>query len=304
MADSQRQANLSVIIPLYNHERYIDAALDSVLQQSTQPAEIIVIDDGSRDSSWEKVQLRAEQDTRIVTWSRPNQGAHVTINEAINHATGDYVAILNSDDIYHPERFALCLNALEENPGAAVVCTALSFIDGAGKTRRNKWYEQALKFYRQVDDLSLALINGNFLMTTSNLFIRREVFADLGLFANLRYAHDLDFLLRLIAHGREILLLEEPLLHYRMHATNTISEDVLRVKTEWAAVVASFLYQYSAQQDWSYLGRLAEITDRHNLSRLLFFFFLQFKRMETEPVGPDDFLEDDAFLKFMAETIR
>ncbi len=304
MSEPQQPANISVIIPLFNHERYIDAALDSALGQSIQPAEIVVIDDGSRDRSWEKVQRRAEQDQRIVAWTRPNQGAHVTINEAITHSSGDFVAILNSDDVYHPERFASCLDALAKNPGADVVCTALSFIDGAGKAQRNKWYEQALKFYQQVDDLSLALINGNFLMTTSNLFLRREVFADLGMFANLRYAHDLDFLLRLIAHGREILLLDQPLLQYRVHASNTISENVLRVKTEWAAVVASFLYHHSAQKDWSYLGRLAEITDRHNLSRLLFFFFLQFRRMEPGPFSADAFLADDAFLEFMAGSIR
>lgn len=304
MSDPQQPANISVIIPLFNHERYIDAALDSALGQSIQPAEIVVIDDGSSDRSWEKVQRRAEQDQRIVAWTRPNQGAHVTINEAITRSSGDFVAILNSDDVYHPERFASCLDALAKNPGADVVCTALSFIDGAGKAQRNKWYEQALKFYQQVDDLSLALINGNFLMTTSNLFLRREVFADLGMFANLRYAHDLDFLLRLIAHGREILLLDQPLLQYRVHASNTISENVLRVKTEWAAVVASFLYNHSARKDWSYLGRLAEITDRHNLSRLLFFFFLQFRRMEPGPLGVDAFLADDAFLEFMAGSIR
>ncbi len=297
-------STISVIIPLYNHERYIDAAIDSVLEQSVQPAEIIVIDDGSRDNSWQKVQRRAERDRRIITWSRPNMGAHATLNEAITHATGDYVAILNSDDIYHPERFAACLDALAKSPDTAVVCTALSFIDGSGASMRNKWYEQAIKFYQKIDDLSLALINGNFLMTTSNLFIRRELFVELGMFANLRYAHDLDLFLRLISRGQKILWLDRPLLHYRMHATNTISEDVLRVKTEWAAVVAVFLYHCGANQDWSYLGKLAEIADRHNLSRLLFFFFLQFRRMGPGPIGADDFLEDHAFLEFMAGTVR
>ena len=311
MPDSPKKASesivkptVSVVIPLYNHEQYSDVAIESLIAQSTPPTEIIVVDDGSQDGSLQRAQQWAERDSRIVCWSHPNRGAHYTINAAIQRASGDYVSILNSDDCYCAERLELCVNALEENPAISAVCTGLSFINGAGKARRNKWYEQSVKFFQQIDDLSLALINGNFLMTTSNLFIRREVFAELGMFANLRYAHDLDFFLRLITHGREILWIDQPLLQYRMHSTNTISEDALKVKTEWAAVVAFFLYSFSKNQDWFYLSRLAEIADRHNLTRLLFFSFLQFRRIESEQVSPDAYLEDADFLKFMAETVQ
>lgn len=297
-------ATLSIVIPLYNHERYIDAALDSVMAQTLQPHEIIVVDDGSQDGSLARVRQRAGQDFRIKVWSHPNQGAHYTINAGLQHTTGTCVAILNSDDCYHPRRLAACLQALEQDPEAAAVCTALSFIDEHGKNCHNKWYEEALAFYHQVGDLGLALLNGNFLMTTSNLFIRRSVFDELGYFANLRYAHDLDFFLRLVLHRKKIVLLDEPLLQYRTHATNTISEGVFKVKQEWAAVVAWFAWQLGAEQGWKYLARLTDITDRHNLTRLVFFFFKQFQQTPPEQRTVESWLQDADFCAFLAEAVQ
>jgi len=301
---SDDEPTISVVIPLYNHEKYIDAAIDSLVAQSVPPDEIIVVDDGSQDGSFQRVQQRAHQDSRILCWSRPNKGAHATLNEAIERASGNYVAILNSDDCYEPTRLEVCLNALETKPGVSVVCTGLSFVNGAGKGRRNKWYEQARKFYDDVGDLSLALINGNFLMTTSNVFMKREVFDVVGPFANLRYSHDLDYFLRIHAQGFQILLLDDPLLKYRMHGSNTISEDVLKVKAEWAAVVASYAYSSDSESDWSYLGRMIEIADRHNLTRMLFMFFLYFRRTSTDKVRADSYLDAADFQDFLQKAAK
>ncbi|MEA3544037.1 MAG: glycosyltransferase [Thermodesulfobacteriota bacterium] len=299
MENHNRQPTISVVIPLYNHENYIDATLDSVISQTVPATEIIVVDDGSTDASWERLQQRAGEDARVIAWSHPNRGAHETLNAAIERATGDYVAILNSDDCYLPGRFDACLKTLVANPTADVVCTALTFIDGRGRPQRNPWYQQALSFYQKTGDLALSLINGNFLMTTSNLFIRRQVFAEVGGFSNLRYAHDLDFFLRLLGHDKTILWLEPPLLAYRMHDTNTIKENPWQVKTEWAAVVAYYLYRYTKGDDWSYLDRLVDVTDRHQLTRLLLLFFIQFQNNGNAIISPESYLADGEFVSFL-----
>jgi len=274
------------------------------MAQTLPPSEIIIIDDGSSDGSFARAQSWAQRDARVCCSSRANQGAHFTLNEAIEKASGKYISILNSDDLYASERLALCCDALEKDPELSAVGSGLAFIDGAGKVKKNPWYQKALEFYRQVDDLSLGLINGNFLMTTSNLVVRRELFSEIGLFANLRYAHDLDFFLRLVSCDKKLLRLEQPLLHYRIHDSNTISEDGLKVKAEWAAVVAYYLYFSSESFDASYLLRLAEITDRHKLTRLLAFFYLQFKRMQKDDVRPDSYLDDEDFTAFLAKVVR
>ncbi len=294
---------ISVVIPLYNHERYIDDAIDSLLQQTMPPFEIIIIDDGSQDNSWQRVQRRAKDEPRIIAWSQQNQGAHCTLNSGLNRATGEYLAILNSDDVYHPQRLEFCLQAIQADPALDVVCTALAFINEKGRSCNNSWYEEALAFYRKIGDLSLALINGNFLMTTSNLFMHRSAWSDLGTFANLRYAHDLDFFLRAISCNKRMVILDNPLLYYRTHATNTINEGVLKVKLEWAAVVAYYAWKMK-QNDWSYWEQLVEITNRHDLTRMLFFFFKHYQQNATERFTVDDWLADNAFCKFLTDTIR
>jgi GT2 family glycosyltransferase len=125
------------------------------------------------------------------------------------------LAILNSDDLYHPERLLGCLAVLETDPGAAIVATGISFVDERGNAIRYPWYE-ACSFYEEIGDLALALVNGNFLMTTSNIVARRAVFDEVGVFDDLRYTHDLDFFLRLLVHGRRLALLRRSLLTYRV----------------------------------------------------------------------------------------
>lgn len=210
----------------------------------------------------------------MIIWSKPNSGAHQTINAGIHRATSSYVAILNSDDIYEPERLKVCLQLLEKNKEAQVACTGISFIDGAGKRINNDWYDRALRFYQNDGDLALSLINGNFLMTTSNFVIRRSAFEKFGYFGNFRYAHDLAFLLRLLAQGGRVAIDPRPLLKYRIHTSNTISEGTLKVKVELAAVIAEYLtYIYRANAGRvsnEYLERLYRVLDTHNLSRMLF----------------------------------
>ena len=82
-------------------------------------------------------------------WSRPNQGAARTINEGIREARGRYLAILNSDDIYHPERLLRCVAVLETDPTAAVVATGISFVDERGSAIRYPWYEEACSLLRR-----------------------------------------------------------------------------------------------------------------------------------------------------------
>ncbi|MGH8564819.1 MAG: glycosyltransferase family 2 protein [Gammaproteobacteria bacterium] len=308
-ANTHNGGSVSVIIPLYNHEHYVGHALESVFAQSMQPLEIIVVDDGSCDGSVAMVHALAAQRPEIVFWSHPNQGAHYTLNAAIHRARGEFVSILNSDDAYHPERLAHCLQVFREDPGVAVVTTALNFVDEQGAPIRNRWHERAKAFYQEIGDLSLALVNGNFLMTTSNICARRSLFHDIGGFAGLRYAHDLEFFLRVLARGKRIHFLDKPLVDYRRHASNTIREDVPKVRVETAGAVAYFIYEYwhkwpGGNRDWGYLGRITDITDRLGLTPLLVHFLAFFRDV---PPGDDvwcAFARDEGFRESVERTAR
>jgi glycosyltransferase involved in cell wall biosynthesis len=285
---------VSVVIPLYNHEAYIETALSSVFEQTIRPVEIVIVDDGSTDGSAEKVRRRCADRADVIFWSRPNQGAHHALNAAIHRATGDFVAVLNSDDEYDPERLAACLDAVQTDPAVDVVATEVSFIDGRGRAVASSWYEEALAFYKESRDLALALCRGNFFMSSSNLFARRAVFESVGYFSPLRYAHDLEFFLRLILAKRTIRVLERRLLAYRFHAGNTIAESQAATDVERAAVLALFVHRQGLaeggkRQKDSRLQRLVEATSGQGIAGIVEYFLAAFEggHAQASLTGPD-----------------
>ena len=259
---------VSVIIPLYNHASYIVSALESVVTQGSIVKDVIVIDDGSKDGSLAIAENFGAGHPHFKVLSQENCGAAPTLNRGILTATADYVAILNSDDLWAPTRLEQLVEALDLDAGLDLAASGISFINGHGAEIENVWYEEALDNYVARRDLGLALMDANFLMTTSNFVVRRSVLAKLGGFADLRYAHDMDFGLRIAANRRRIGFIDSKLLAYRLHETNTIKENHSNVRVEWAIVASFFLWSLSRnvpqnaeriQQGW-------EILEKHNLT--------------------------------------
>lgn len=270
-SEPSSRADVSVIIPLYNHEKYIEAALESVFGQTRPPAEVIVIDDGSSDRSPEIAMRLCSRYEGAVFWRQTNRGAHNTINAGLQRATRPVLAILNSDDIYRVDRLELCLAAMERN-GAGIVASGIHFIDAQGTYIENPWYVEALAYLKEIGNTSLALLNGNFLMTTSNLVIHRRVLQDAGYFRNYRYAHDLEFFVRVLARSHRLFVHEEAMLDYRYHPGNTIKEDHTRVRIEWAFILSCIMRRCSdslleGMNRWTYLEALNGIAMRHNLGQ-------------------------------------
>jgi glycosyltransferase involved in cell wall biosynthesis len=268
---ARSHADVSVVIPVYNHESYVGPAIRSVLEQTVPVSEIVCIDDGSSDGSADVVARLASHFPLIRHWSRPNAGAAHTLNEAIATARGTTIAILNSDDLFHPTRIARCLAVLNADPSVGVVCSEVRSIDAQGAPVANAWYEGALAYQREIGDLGLALANGNFLVSTSNIVGRRSALDAIGPFDDLRYAHDLDFFLRAVVTGVRIVLLPRPLLDYRLHAANTIGESHRAVRVEWGAALACFARRMAARRELpdGYLDALLSIAERHQLTRIV-----------------------------------
>ena len=248
---------ISVIIPAYNHEKYIGASIESVLGQTFKDFELIIINDGSRDNTEREV-LKYD-DPRIIYVSQKNSGAHNTINKGIAMARGEYISILNSDDIYHPDRLELCLKFLEDHKSTSVVITQVEGITGDGTSVTNQktppimawldWYKDALKLY-ETRNFLLSAFAKNILITTSNYFMTKAVFQKVGGFTALRYTHDWDMLLRL-ARFCEIHLMREVLLQYRIHQSNTVLEDdsEAKVKFEVNWLIAKNIRQLTRDVD-------------------------------------------------------
>lgn len=299
---------VSVVVPLFNHALYVVEAVRSALAQGQVLREVVVVDDGSTDGSGEVLLAACGGDPRLVFWRQPNRGAHAAINAGLLRATGDVLAILNSDDAYAPGRLDRLVAALDADPAAHLAAAGLRFMDAAGTAIANPWYEEALAFYRAGEDLGTALINGNFLMTTSNFAFRRSLLDEVGLFAPLRYAHDLDFLLRALARGRRFaLLMDEPLLAYRVHGANTIKEDHGAVRLEWAAAAAAYLDTLLAAPgavDWGRVEAAGAVLERHALLRAVHLCLAYLRRHPaggTLERGP--MLADDGFRAVLRECL-
>jgi glycosyltransferase involved in cell wall biosynthesis len=269
MPDANHSGLVSVIIPLYNHAHFIKQALESVVAQGEIVKEVIVIDDGSKDDSLSIARAFAAAHPHIKVSSHENRGAAATLNRGVQEATGEFVAILNSDDYWMPERLTRLVRALDLDAGLALAASGISFVDGDGRESQNIWYEQALGQFVAGRDLGLALVDANFLMTTSNFVVRRHVFARLGGFADIRYAHDLDFVLRLAVRGLRIGFIDDKLLAYRSHGTNTIKESHQKVRVDWAIVSAFYLWCLMGKvpQDQMRIQKCRRILDRHRLTK-------------------------------------
>ena len=108
---------VSIIIPSYNHEKYIRECLQSALNQDYQDFEIIITDDGSSDRSVEII--KEFTDPRIHLFVHPhNQGACVTMNHCLEQAKGEYIGVLNSDDAWEPTKLGKQVRLLDKEPGA------------------------------------------------------------------------------------------------------------------------------------------------------------------------------------------
>jgi glycosyltransferase involved in cell wall biosynthesis len=199
---------VSVIIPVYNGAKYLRDAVDSVISQTYDPVEIIIIDDGSQDSTWEIIK---SYQSKVRGFSKPNGGVASALNAGILQAAGEYIAWLSHDDIFLPRKIDEQVNFMEHHPEVGVCYTDFDIVD-ANKayvnTVRVAWHprqEMALTFLRNM------YING------STTMIRKLCFEKVGLFdEKLKRTQDLELWLR-ISHFFEFGHLPRVLLQSRSH---------------------------------------------------------------------------------------
>lgn len=122
---------ISVILPIYNVAPYLDATFQSVINQSLKDIEIIAVNDGSTDDSESIIQKYKQQDPRIISLYQENQGQSVARNTALQHATGQYIYMMDSDDLLaNPDALRICYEYAEKNKADFIFFDGESFSDG------------------------------------------------------------------------------------------------------------------------------------------------------------------------------
>lgn len=235
---------VSVVVPAYNHERFIVGALQSVYAQTLADLELIIVDDGSTDGTLALARALAETAPRSTTViAQANAGAHAALNRGIAAARGEYIAILNSDDQFEPTRIERLVRRLEES-GAVLAFSDVTFIDHDDRLVNEQLpYVQGLR--TQLARLAgkpypeLALIGVNSAISTGNFLFRRALVGRIGGFRAMAAVHDWDFLLAASNAGR-IAFVPERLYRYRLHDANTFSRSTLKSLFEIEAAFRRF----------------------------------------------------------------
>ena len=199
---------ISVIIPTYNSDKYISEAIHSVLRQTCTDYEIIVIDDGSTDRTREIIENNFPQ---VRYFYIPNQGVSRARNYGIRRAKGEFIAFLDSDDLWLPEKLEKQLKVFNADHELMMVFTEHLIFDTHGFRDR--------KFSKKNRIMKGDVVKNIFLsshVTTSTVMVRRRVFREIGYFEESMMAAEDDNLWIRIALKFRIHLLDEVLVHYRV----------------------------------------------------------------------------------------
>lgn len=237
---------LSIIMPAYNHEKFVGEAVEGVLNQTFSDFEFIIVDDGSQDTTADII--NSYKDDRIHYYYQENQDAFNALNNGMAKANGEFWAILNSDDVYLPKRFET-LFAFQAQHNADCLFTDVFAIDDDSKPLDdvefgwNQWHQKNRQKYFELNDLYAGFLHGNFMVTTSNLFMKSSLANKVGGFAPLRYLHDYDYIFRLMLASPKgcFYLDDEQLLKYRIHGNNTLSEGAILAREQDQTVIRQYM---------------------------------------------------------------
>lgn len=206
---------ISVLMPVYNSDRYVDRAICSVLAQSWSDFEFLIVDDGSHDRSREVIERHAQSDRRIRVLGGAHRGITHALNLALESARGELLARMDADDICFPHRFAQQHAFLVQHSGVVAVGCYLQTIDEDGDPIATmKW---------PLDHASIArgLLCGKGGIPHPAAMMRRSSVLQVGGYrSEFRFAQDKDLWLRLMDIG-ELANLAQPLLQYREHLFNS-----------------------------------------------------------------------------------
>jgi glycosyltransferase involved in cell wall biosynthesis len=204
---------VSVIIPNYNYEKFIAATIESVLSQTYENIEIIVVDDGSKDNSL-KVLERFGEKLRVI--QQKNAGVSAARNNGVQNSTGEFIAFLDADDIWLPEKLQRQIERFNADSEVGLVHCSMTLIDpqdqpiDENRNGQEGWVStEFLRFER-----------GVVVGASSTALVKRSIFDEIGGFdVCLSTAADWDFCYQ-VSRKYKFGFVTEPLVLYRMHGTN------------------------------------------------------------------------------------
>ncbi|WP_157618449.1 glycosyltransferase family 2 protein [Spirosoma spitsbergense] len=248
---------VSVIMPVYNGERFLGQAIESILDQSYKQLELIIINNGSTDNTATILETYAQKDRRITILFHPEPLGHAgeaASNLASRHAKGQYIAKLDADDVAVPNRIEKQVTFLEANPTIFLVGSYLELIDSQGNkvgVRRYPLTSEAIysEFYLRFPVANPAIMYRNGVVAGDFYTLRHKSFTDdyYSLFVHLH-------------NGLLFANLPEPLTLYRVHDSNTVFTNLRKKWMINLGVKKAFVHDFGYHPPWNHRIRIRLIT--------------------------------------------
>ena len=210
---------ISVIVPIYNSERFLDRCLNSIVGQSYDCLEIILINDGSQDASLQICYRYAQKDKRIKVFSQVNSGVSTARNNGLFYARGEYIMFVDSDDYMLPQMCEIMLNTIEMKKADLVVC-------GTTETWGGLWAPDRDVDYQTLDSFKKDFIehlNSELLSPPWNKIYRRELIKDM-FDASISFGEDLVFNLNYLKNCQRVSFIKSaPFYHEKANENSLVN---------------------------------------------------------------------------------
>jgi glycosyltransferase involved in cell wall biosynthesis len=247
------QPRFSVVIPVFNGERYVGEAIQSVLVQDYSPFEIIVVDDGSTDRTAEVV-MKLSGPAPIIYHFQQNRGLAVTRNIAVSLSRGEWIALLDADDVWYPNKLALQATHLTAHPEVGLTWCDVDYIDADGNLRHAPTWRDPMR--RLLFDQSVRPV-------PSSMVVRKDIFREIGGFnPRLRCYEDTEFFARVSAES-QISFIPQKLAQYRYYEDQLHKNIRLRMEN-WPILFCSLWDLW--RNDSSKRAALVEVSAAVNAS--------------------------------------
>jgi glycosyltransferase involved in cell wall biosynthesis len=223
---------VSILLPAYNAQKYLRKSIESILSQTCKDFELILIDDGSTDDTLNIMQEYANKDKRIIIDSHANIGMGESLNKALKSTIFDLIIRMDADDIMHDNRIEKQLNFMKNNTDITVAsCLAYYINENNRKIGRTfsdlKSINDAKKYYKNNDPIGIL---------HPGVIFRKKDIMDIGGYRSQFWpAEDIDLWNRLLENGKNIVVMQEFLMRYRIHGDSIITSKFKqsRLKFEW-----------------------------------------------------------------------
>lgn len=241
---------VSVILPIYNVAPYLAEAFDSILNQSLREIEIIAVNDGSTDNSEEIVKKYQQKDARIISFSQENQGQSVARNLALQHATGEYIYMMDSDDVLSsPDVLLTCYEYAQKNGADFVFFDRDLFTDDGVSIPaplHSTQYAEENKRYDGESLLNMMLDTTTYNCVVWLLLINHDYLKRIGLkfYPGIIHEDEL-FTTELMLRSNSIYCLKQYLVKHRVWSSSTIGKKYTRRNMDCYLTVADQLLRFS-----------------------------------------------------------